>query len=647
MSSSWVLSLLFLQLFSLVSCSPLPLGISYQKQSALPILTLPYASYRAASYRSASDIYVFKNIRFAAAPVGNLRWAKPAPPPNNSTLQDGTYGPKCIQSAVSGMNLVGSGNTSPIGAAVNQFLGGIPIPLFTGGSEDCLFLDVYVPGKALNNPSLKLPVAVWIYGGAYLFGSKDTLQPELPFYDGSGIMGQANGNMIFVAMNYRLGSYGFLAGTTMEQEGTPNAGLHDQRAAFQWVRDYIHLVGGDPTQVTAMGESAGAGSIVHHVVAEGGKLDPLFSKAILQSPAFQPIWDRAGSVEDIFSSFAALAGCRGKGLACLRAAEPAVLAKANKELNLQQRPGSFAVGPTPDGSFIRQMPLLELSTGNFWQGVESMILSHTADEASLFVGGAVQTDAQFSAFLDASFPNYTRSEGVSAKVEAFYPPVGAKKPKYSTQAARVTAFLRDSCFTCNVRYLTEALGDSRVWNMQYSVYPGFHGTDLVPTFFSSAFAADTPTFLDDLALLMAPGLAAFVTGISTAMQSYFASYITTGNPNTNRVVWNMPPTVQWNHPSSGGGLESIQGVVNVGDWGFGTIGDVQNQKTPCDFWRGFAAAVTALGGYAPPGAVVAQGLVDVRVDASRNYNYRGSNGNGGPTLRAPGLHSAISIGTLG
>jgi len=100
--------------------------------------------------------YVFRNVRFAAPPVGNLRWAKPAPPQPNSTLHDGSYGPKCVQSAVSGLNLVGPGNTSPVGAAINQFLGGIPVPLFQGGDEDCLFLDLYVPGKALKNPGLKL-----------------------------------------------------------------------------------------------------------------------------------------------------------------------------------------------------------------------------------------------------------------------------------------------------------------------------------------------------------------------------------------------------------------------------------------------------------------------------------------------------------
>ena len=262
----------------------------------------------------------------------------------NATLQDGSYGPYCVQGAVRGLNLLGPGDQSPVGGAINQFLGGIPLPIFSGGDEDCLFLDVYVPGKAIRNPSLGLPVVVWIYGGAYIFGSKDNFEPLLPFYDGSGLIYESGGEIIFVTMNYRLGAYGFLSGGTMEKEGLPNAGLWDQRAAFQWVQSYISLLGGDPSQVTAMGESAGAGSILHHLVGEGGTLDPLFSKAILQSPAYEYMWDRKGTSEAIFQQFAALADCEGGSMACLRSASAVTLVTAATALNAAVPDGSFAVG---------------------------------------------------------------------------------------------------------------------------------------------------------------------------------------------------------------------------------------------------------------------------------------------------------------
>ena len=70
--------------------------------------------------------------------------------------------------------------------------------------SDCLFLDLHVPAKAINNPSLKLPVISWFYGGAYIFGAKDQFGPALPFYDGVGLIQQSGGNVIFVSSNYRV-----------------------------------------------------------------------------------------------------------------------------------------------------------------------------------------------------------------------------------------------------------------------------------------------------------------------------------------------------------------------------------------------------------------------------------------------------------
>ena len=166
------------------------------------------------------QIYTFKNIRFGAPPVGDLRWAKPAAPETTAGVQDGSYGPICIQAPLKGPQLTGPGASSPVGEAVNQFLVGIPVPSFANASEgefspkvqvqftynylDCLFLDVYVPAAAVENPSLKLPVISWIYGGAYIFGGKDMFGDVLPFYDGTGLIQESGDNVIFVASNYRV-----------------------------------------------------------------------------------------------------------------------------------------------------------------------------------------------------------------------------------------------------------------------------------------------------------------------------------------------------------------------------------------------------------------------------------------------------------
>lgn len=115
-------------------------------------------------------------------------------------------------------------------------------------SEDCLFLDLYVPSSAVSSPNPNVPVVVWFYGGAYVYGSKNGLGPDVPFYNGTGMLqaaAKANSKLIFITGNYRLGAFGWLAGTQMEKLGLPNAGLYDQRLVLQWVQDFIHLVSGD------------------------------------------------------------------------------------------------------------------------------------------------------------------------------------------------------------------------------------------------------------------------------------------------------------------------------------------------------------------------------------------------------------------
>jgi carboxylesterase type B len=103
---------------------------------------------------------------------------------------------------------------------------------------------------------------------------------------------------------------------------------------------------------------------MHHLVAQGGTLDPLFQRAIVFSPAFYPTYERKGVIETVYKQFEAAAGCSGQGLQCLRLAPADVLRKANVATNLNVVAGSFPYGPTPDGTLIRQLPALELASGS-------------------------------------------------------------------------------------------------------------------------------------------------------------------------------------------------------------------------------------------------------------------------------------------
>jgi carboxylesterase type B len=189
-------------------------------------------------------IYVFKNIRFGEPPVGPLRWQKPRFPkePNKNS----SYGPACIQGTAFIENQLPDTIKPLLGAS------GVDLGLSASGAteinEDCLFLDVYVPEKALRATQAKLPVVFWVYGGAYLIGSKEGR------YAGQPVVTASEGNVIFVGANYRLGAFGFLAGDTVEKGGVANAALWDQRAVLEWIQKEIFLFGGDPDNVNIWGE---------------------------------------------------------------------------------------------------------------------------------------------------------------------------------------------------------------------------------------------------------------------------------------------------------------------------------------------------------------------------------------------------------
>ncbi|MEZ5892508.1 MAG: carboxylesterase family protein [Parvularculaceae bacterium] len=200
-----------------------------------------------------SGLTIFKNIPYAAAPAGGMRWQPPQPPAAWEGVREAAeFGPSCMQPALPPTSLYYDPPASM--------------------SEDCLSLNIWAPAKAK-----KAPVIFWIHGGSLRIGGA-----AQPTYDGAVF---ARRGVVFVSINYRLGVLGWLAHPELTAESpdavSGNYGLLDQIAALHWVRDNIAAFGGDPDNVTIMGESAGALSVTYLLVsplAEG-----LFHKAIAES----------------------------------------------------------------------------------------------------------------------------------------------------------------------------------------------------------------------------------------------------------------------------------------------------------------------------------------------------------------------------
>lgn len=243
------------------------------------VVDLGYEQYRGVTNLS-TGLNTWKGIRYAAPPTGSLRWQPPQAPSvdRSEILRGDTLPQNCPQSPM-----------SPIASDFN----------FTG-NEDCLFLSVYAPPNAAS-----LPVLVWIHGGGYGQGQGNL--------DMSPIINANDNKFIAVAIQYRLGAFGFLSSDEVMRYGTVNAGLLDQTFALQWVQSYIGLFGGNASQVTISGESAGGGAVMLQSMAFGGYLgDSLFSNVIAASPYLPMQYGYADFVpSQSYYSFASAVDCFG------------------------------------------------------------------------------------------------------------------------------------------------------------------------------------------------------------------------------------------------------------------------------------------------------------------------------------------------
>ncbi|KAK7221549.1 hypothetical protein V2G26_009552 [Clonostachys chloroleuca] len=185
-------------------------------------------------------------------------------------------------------------------------------------SEDCLNLIIQRPSS--TTPDSKLPVLFWIYGGGFATGS------SVP-YDYSTLIQEsvALGQPILVVrVNYRVGAFGFLPGKELQNDGSTNLGLRDQRLALEWVSENIAAFGGDPDKVTIWGESAGSLSVMYQALINNGNSTyngrPLFRGGIMDSGAVFPAEAvDSPTAQGFFDDFSAAAGCGSEdALTCLR-----------------------------------------------------------------------------------------------------------------------------------------------------------------------------------------------------------------------------------------------------------------------------------------------------------------------------------------
>jgi para-nitrobenzyl esterase len=299
------------------------------------------------------NVNVFFGIRYAAPPVGTLRWKPPiAPTPSSGPIV-----------------AANPGNPCPQPGGVSYF-----------GDEDCLFLNVWAPANA--TPGSKLPVFFWIHGGGLLFGDSSTYDPS--------ILVQTS-NIIVVTVNYRLGALGWLveagltasAASAFEKVGdSGNYGLMDQQFAMQWVQSNIAGFGGDPARVTIGGESAGGLSVTAHLASTTTAVG-LFRAAIIESGAytFHEVPTQSAYQTSFSQAFDSQVGCtQPSDASCLRARTVADIVAAQTPVF-----GSFGISPVTGTKILPISLPTALSNGHF---IQVPILQGTnANEGAFFEPG--------------------------------------------------------------------------------------------------------------------------------------------------------------------------------------------------------------------------------------------------------------------
>ncbi|KAI9792920.1 MAG: hypothetical protein M1816_001242 [Peltula sp. TS41687] len=497
----------------------------------LPTVELGYTALEATHFNSTGQYYNFSNIRYAQPPIGDLRFAAPVPPKGNYALGRGETGRICPQAAPAWMKevasflpkyLTGNPNAPPVNISS-------PISTYPRENEDCLFLDVFVPKKVLEgrHNGCAAPVLVWLHGGGYAEGSKDSSESQNP----AGLIARSQNDsaegIIFVSMNYRLGAFGWLGGSTLlRSKGAANAGLLDQRLGLEWVRDHIARFGGDPKRITVMGQSAGGGSIMHHITSYGGSKPVPFQQAIVQSPAWNPITN-AEQQEKLLQTFLSNLGVRTIEEARLLPTER--IRMINSLMVALSSYGQYTFGPVVDGTYVPDQPGKLLLEGSYAKDLKT-IVGHVPDEGLISTPAAATNESYYEANLPSVFPSAS-TDALVYITRTLYPPMYDGSQGYRTPLQRAALTITEAFFACNSYYLGRAY-EQTSYGYQFSAPPGLHAQDLPYTFYTGPEPGPDATplgFFDLLAAAIKYGQVASQT-TAVAWQEFITSFTQTGTP---------------------------------------------------------------------------------------------------------------------
>ncbi|KAI0782410.1 cephalosporin esterase [Irpex lacteus] len=456
------------------------LQVACASNASSPVIDLGYSIYQG-TFNATSNITRFLGIRYAAPPVGKLRFQAPAPPLDERSLGvqlANTLSVGCLQAGS------GSNNSSPFRIGNNNNL---PVKRQSANPEDCLFLNVYASGSI--NATNRLPVLVWFHGGGYVAGN---VQNE----KGDDLINEAGGGVIVVTLDHRLGGFGFLPGAQVKEKGALNTGLLDQQAVLKWVQKNIHLFGGNPSEVTIWGQSAGAGSVIQHMLAHGGNTQPpLFKGAISGSLYLPPQYHFNDRIpEQIYSEFVEMTGCTNATdtFGCLVNADVDTLQAANVAINRSGFFGTFVVVPVVDGEFIERSPSQQMISGRL--NGERLLAMNNAFEGVTFVNATFSAEMTVPDYIAQLFPNFNSTQLSDAAAQ--YENVST----LPTTNDKAVAIVGESILICPTYLLLQSFKGDNAFKLEFAVPPATHGNDAqyyfrnghTPAFANPEFDASFP-----------------------------------------------------------------------------------------------------------------------------------------------------------